>query len=226
MKKTDISQAWCRILPPACGTNMSSMEARRTPTRHHATNRLGRMVGRKLWIPARFEWSDDAWRGIKLERQVIYEMHIGTFTPAGTWLGAAEKLEYLRDTGVTLIEVMPVADFPGKFGWGYDGVQLYAPASIYGTPEDMRAFVDRAHSVGLGVILDVVYNHLGPDGNYLTKFSPFYFTTRYKTDWGEAINFDGEECGPVREFFRENAAFLDSRISFGRLTCRCDPRHP
>jgi maltooligosyltrehalose trehalohydrolase len=113
----------------------------------------------------------------------------------------------LRDTGVTLIEVMPVADFPGKFGWGYDGVQLYAPASIYGTPNGMRAFVDRAHSVGLGVTLDVVYNHLGPDGNYLTKFSPFYVTTRYTTDWGEAINFDGEERGPVREFFRENAAY-------------------
>lgn len=157
--------------------------------------------------PASFQWSDDAWPGIKLEGQVIYEAHVGTFTPEGTWLAAAEKLEYLRDTGVTLIEVMPIADFPGKFGWGYDGVQLYAPASIYGTPDHVRSFVDRAHSAGLAVILDVVYNHLGPDGNYLTKFSPFYFTTRYETDWGEAINFDGEESAPVREFFRENAAY-------------------
>jgi maltooligosyltrehalose trehalohydrolase len=157
--------------------------------------------------PGCFQWSDDAWPGIKLEGQVIYEMHLGTFTSEGTWMAAAAKLEYLRDTGISLIEVMPVADFPGKFGWGYDGVQLYAPASIYGTPDDMRTFVDRAHSVGLAVILDVVYNHLGPDGNYLTKFSPFYVTTRYKTDWGEAINFDGEESGPVREFFRENAAY-------------------
>ncbi len=157
--------------------------------------------------PDSFRWSDADWPGIKLEGQVLYEMHLGTFTPQGVWRSAAEKLPYLRDTGVTVIEVMPVADFPGKFGWGYDVVQPYAPASIYGTPEDMRAFVNQAHATDLAVILDVVYNHLGPDGNYLTKFSPFYFTTRHKTDWGEAINFDGPESGPVREFFRENAAY-------------------
>lgn len=157
--------------------------------------------------PRSFRWSDDSWPGAKLEGQIMYELHLGTFTPEGTWLGASEKLEYMRDTGITLLEVMPVADFPGKFGWGYDGVQPYAPASIYGTPDHMRTFVDRAHSVGLAVILDVVYNHIGPDGNYLTKFSPFYLTTRYKTDWGDAINFDGEQSGPVREFFRENAAY-------------------
>ena len=102
---------------------------------------------------------------------------------------------------------MPVADFPGKFGWGYDGVQPYSPASIYGAPDDMRIFVDKAHSLGLGVILDVVYNHLGPDGNYLTKFSSYYLTDKYETDWGQAINFDGEHSGPVRDFFRENAAY-------------------
>jgi maltooligosyltrehalose trehalohydrolase len=157
--------------------------------------------------PTSFQWSDDAWQGIQLQGQVIYELHLGTFTPEGTWSAAARKLDYLKDTGITLIEVMPVADFPGQFGWGYDGVQPYAPASIYGTPDEMRTFVDRAHALGLGVILDVVYNHLGPDGNYLPKFSSFYLTTRYKTDWGEAINFDGEERGPVREFFRENAAY-------------------
>lgn len=157
--------------------------------------------------PASFRWSDGAWAGIKLEGQVIYELHLDTFTREGSWLAAAEKLEYLRDTGITLIEVMPLADFPGRFGWSYDGVQPYAPASIYGTPDDMRTFVDHAHSFGLGVILDVVYNHIGPDGNYLTKYSRFYLTTRYKTDWGEAINFDGEERGPVREFFRENAVY-------------------
>ncbi|MBV9304456.1 MAG: malto-oligosyltrehalose trehalohydrolase [Acidobacteriaceae bacterium] len=157
--------------------------------------------------PAAFRWSDRDWPGIKLPGQIIYELHLGTFTAGGTWLSAAEKLEYLRDTGITSVEVLPVANFPGKFGWGYDGVQLYAPASIYGVPNDMRLFVDRAHALGIGVILDVVYNHLGPDGNYLTKFSPFYFTKRHKTDWGEAINFDGEESGPVREFFRENAAY-------------------
>ncbi len=156
---------------------------------------------------AAFRWSDHQWPGVKLEGQVIYEMHIGTFTKEGTWASAAEKLAYLRDTGITLVEVMPVAEFPGRFGWGYDGVQPYAPAAIYGTPEDMRAFIDRAHAMGIGVILDVVYNHLGPDGNYLSKYSPYYFTRKYSTDWGEAINFDGEKSAPVREYFRENAAY-------------------
>ncbi len=154
-----------------------------------------------------FVWTDHDWPGIQLKGQVIYELHLGTFTPEGTWAAAADKLEYLRDTGITVIEVMPVADFPGRFGWGYDGVQPYAPAGIYGTPDDMRSFVNRAHSLRLAVILDVVYNHLGPDGNYLPKFSRFYLTDKHKTDWGQAINFDGEQSGPVREFFRENAAY-------------------
>ncbi len=154
-----------------------------------------------------FAWSDGEWSGVKLAHQVIYELHLGTFTPGGTWLSATEKLQYLHDTGITLIEVMPVADFPGKFGWGYDGVQPYAPASIYGTANHMREFVDKAHQFGLGVVLDVVYNHLGPDGNYLPKFSPFYLTEKHTTDWGQATNFDGDENGPVREFFRENAAY-------------------
>ena len=144
---------------------------------------------------------------MKLQGQVIYEMHLGTFTPEGNWSSAAKKLEYLKDTGITLIEVMPVSDFPGKFGWGYDGVQPYAPAAIYGRPDDMRTFVDRAHGLGIGVILDVVYNHLGPDGNYFTKFSSFYCTEKHTTDWGPAINFDGEHCAPVREFVLENAAY-------------------
>ncbi len=157
--------------------------------------------------PNSFPWSDANLHAVKLEGQVIYELHLGTFTQGGTWLSAAEKLEYLQETGITLIEVMPIADFPGKFGWGYDGVQPYAPASIYGTPDQMREFVDRAHALGIGVILDVVYNHLGPDGNYLAKFSPFYFTEKHRTDWGQAINFDGEESEGVREFFRENAAY-------------------
>src|SRR3954452_15132830 len=126
--------------------------------------------------PHAFTWTDENWPGITLKGQVLYEMHLATFTEGGTWPAAAEKLPYLRDTGITALEVMPVADFPGKFGWGYDGVQPYAPAFIYGTPDDMRAFVDRAHALGVGVLLDVVYNHLGPDGNYLTKFSPYYFS--------------------------------------------------
>jgi len=157
--------------------------------------------------PATFAWTDHDWRGVQLRAQVVYELHLGTFTQEGTWAAAASKLEYLRDTGITVIEVMPIADFPGRFGWGYDGVQPYAPAMIYGTPDEMRSFVNRAHSLGVAVILDVVYNHLGPDGNYLPKFSPFYLTDKHETDWGQAINFDGEQSGPVREFFRENAAY-------------------
>ena len=157
--------------------------------------------------PGAFAWSDDGWDGVRLPGQVIYELHLGTFTERGDWNSAAEKLPYVRDTGISIVELMPVADFPGKFGWSYDGVQPYAPASIYGTPDEMRRFVDRAHSCGLGVILDVVYNHMGPDGNYLPHFSPFYFSKEIKTDWGPAINFDGEQCGPVREFFLQNAAY-------------------
>lgn len=154
-----------------------------------------------------FRWTDSNWPGVKLKGQAIYELHLGTFTKAGTWAGAAEKLEYLRNTGITLIEIMPIADFPGKYGWGYDGVGLFAPVAIYGTPRDMRSFVDRAHSLSLGVILDVVYNHLGPDGNYLAKFSSHYFSRRDETDWGTAINFDGKHREAVREFYRSNAAY-------------------
>jgi maltooligosyltrehalose trehalohydrolase len=157
--------------------------------------------------PNAFAWTDENWRGISLEGQVIYELHLGTFTQGGTWETATAKLSYLRDTGVTAIEVMPVADFPGRFGWGYDGVQPFAPASIYGRPEQMRSFVNDAHALGLAVILDVVYNHIGPDGNYFPHYSPFYFSREHKTDWGAAINFDGENSGPVREFFIANAEY-------------------
>jgi maltooligosyltrehalose trehalohydrolase len=153
-----------------------------------------------------FPWTDQKWRGVALPHQVIYEMHIGTFTQQGTWSSAQAELPHLAETGVTVLEVMPVAEFPGRFGWGYDGVQWFAPANIYGTPDDFRRFVDRAHSLGLGVILDVVYNHLGPDGNYLTKFAPQYFCEK-KTDWGAAINFDGDDCGPVREYCISNACY-------------------
>lgn len=154
-----------------------------------------------------FQWSDQKWRGVKLLGQVIYEMHLGTFTEGGAWTSAAEKLEYLRDTGITLVEVMPVSDFPGRFGWGYDGVQPFAPAHLYGRPDDMRRFVDRAHNAGIGVILDVVYNHLGPDGNYFPEFSPYYFSEKNGTDWGKGINFDGPHCRSVREYFLQNAQY-------------------
>jgi maltooligosyltrehalose trehalohydrolase len=157
--------------------------------------------------PEAFRWSDHAWPGTPLHGQVIYELHVGTFTKEGTWEAASGELTELAALGITVIEVMPVAEFPGRFGWGYDGVDLFAPTRLYGTPDDFRRFVDRAHAAGLGVILDVVYNHIGPDGNYLKQFAADYFTDRYKNEWGEALNFDGPNSGPVREFFLANAAY-------------------
>ena len=155
--------------------------------------------------PSSFRWTDDAWTGLSDRGQVFYELHIGTMTTEGTYRAAAEELAELAGLGVTAVEVMPLAEFPGKFGWGYDGVDLFAPYHGYGTPDDFRAFVDRAHAEGLGVILDVVYNHFGPDGNYLGEFSDTYISTKHKTEWGEALNFDGEGCEGVRELVLANA---------------------
>lgn len=157
--------------------------------------------------PGTFTWTDQAWRGVTPERRVIYEMHIGTFTPEGTWAAATAQLPHLADLGVTLLEVMPVADFPGRYGWGYDGVNLYAPTRLYGRPDDFRRFVDRAHALGLGVLLDVVYNHLGPDGNYLRQFSDDYFSETHKNDWGDSMNFDDKDSKSTREFFIANAGY-------------------
>lgn len=157
--------------------------------------------------PDDFVWSDGAWRGVAREQLVVYELHIGSFTPAGDWQSAARELPALAGLGITCIELMPVAEFPGRFGWGYDGVNLFAPTHLYGPPDDFRRFVDQAHALGIAVILDVVYNHLGPDGNYLKSFSAAYFTDRYLNEWGEAVNFDGVDAGPVREFFLANAGY-------------------
>jgi maltooligosyltrehalose trehalohydrolase len=157
--------------------------------------------------PACFAWTDGEWRGAGLEGQVIYEMHIGTFTREGTWEAARRELPELAELGITVVEVMPVADFPGRFGWGYDGVGWFAPVAIYGGPDDFRRFVDQAHRVGIGVTLDVVYNHIGPDGNYLGEFSRDYFSSRYENEWGEALNFDGENCAGLRELVTTNAAY-------------------
>jgi maltooligosyltrehalose trehalohydrolase len=154
---------------------------------------------------SRFEWSDAGWRGVALEDLVLYELHVGTFTPSGTFAGVIERLPYLRDFGVTAIELMPVADFPGARNWGYDGVALFAPARCYGRPDDLRRLVDAAHQLELGVILDVVYNHLGPDGNYLGCFSPYYFSKRHQTPWGDAVNLDDAHSDMVRAFLVENA---------------------
>jgi maltooligosyltrehalose trehalohydrolase len=157
--------------------------------------------------PGSYAWHDHAWSGVSLIGQVLYEMHIGTFTPEGTWSAAAKQLSRLAETGVTLLEIMPVAEFQGRFGWGYDGVDLFAPTRLYGNPDDFRSFVDEAHRYGLGVILDVVYNHFGPSGNYVVQFSADYISKRHRTDWGDAINFDGANSQPVREFFIANAGY-------------------
>ena len=157
--------------------------------------------------PSCFRWTDAAWRGPASTGRVIYEMHVGTFTKEGTWEAASRELPALAALGATVIELMPVADFCGSFGWGYDGVSLYAPTHLYGKPDDLRLFVDRAHAAGLAVILDVVYNHVGPDGNYFKSYSPDYFSKRYENEWGEPINFDGARAAPVREFFVANAGY-------------------
>ena len=157
--------------------------------------------------PNQYRWADASWPGIEMPGQVIYEMHIGTFTPEGTWKAASQLLPHLAETGITLLEIMPVADFAGGFGWGYDGVSMFAPTRLYGAPDDFRAFVDRAHQLGLGVILDVVYNHFGPDGNYLMEFSKDYVSDRYENEWGDPINFDGPNSEPVREFIVSNARY-------------------
>ena len=134
----------------------------------------------------------------------IYELHTGTFTSEGTWAAAAVHFERLKRLGINAIQLMPIAEFPGEFGWGYDGVGWFAPTRLYGRPDDLRTFVDEAHGHGLGVLLDVVYNHLGPDGNYLARFAREYFTDRYSNEWGEALNFDGAKAAAVRELVLAN----------------------
>jgi maltooligosyltrehalose trehalohydrolase len=164
--------------------------------------------------PTKFRWSDAEWPGLILEGQITYEMHIGTFTREGTWRSAAQQLLELARIGITVVEMMPVAEFPGRFGWGYDGVDLFAPSHLYGTPDELRAFVDRAHSLGLSVILDVVYNHFGPDGNYLGVFSDNYLIRGKGHEWGDVINFDGPSSGPVREFFITNGRYWIEEFHF------------
>ena len=161
----------------------------------------------QLVDPGAFAWSDQAWRGVKLKGQVCYELHLGTFTPEGNWTAATAHLAELAEVGITLLELMPVSDFSGKFGWGYDGVNLFAPSRLYGEPDGMREFVDEAHRLGLGVILDVVYNHVGTVGDFLSEFSADYYTTKYSNDWGAALNFDGPGGDGTREFVITNARY-------------------
>ena len=157
--------------------------------------------------PRAFEWTDDAWQGRPWREAVVYELHIGTFTGAGTFAAAIGKLDHLAACGVTAIEVMPVADFAGTRNWGYDGVLPFAPDAAYGAPGDFKRFVVEAHARGLMVLLDVVYNHFGPEGNYLSRYAPQFFNAAHQTPWGAAINFDGEHAENVRAFFVHNALY-------------------
>jgi malto-oligosyltrehalose trehalohydrolase len=157
--------------------------------------------------PKAHRWTDSDWKGRPWKEAVLYELHVGTFTEDGTFLAAIQRLDHLVDLGVTGIELMPVADFPGRWNWGYDGAFLYAPDSSYGRPEDMKTLIQEAHARGLMILLDVVYNHFGPDGNYLPLYAPNTLTDRHKTDWGDAVNFDGDGSRAVREFTIHNALY-------------------
>ncbi len=172
----------------------------------------------------RYAWNDEGWKGLRLEGLVLYELHLGTFTSEGTWNAAEEHLPRLRDLGVTAIEIMPVAEFSGEFGWGYDGVDLFAPYHVYGKPDEMRRFIDHAHALGLGVILDVVYNHFGPEGCYHHAFSSYYLhKERGRNDWGDALNFDGPHNEGVREYFVANAGYWIAEYHLDGL--RLDATH-
>ena len=175
--------------------------ARPDPVSRHQPN--GVHAPSRIVAAGGFPWTDGGWRGVPRGDLVIYELHVGTFSPEGTFAGVAERLPYLRDLGVTAVELMPVAAFPGDRNWGYDGVYLYAPHTAYGGPEGLKRLADACHAHGLALILDVVYNHLGPEGNYLGDYGP-YFTDRYRTPWGDALNFDGPDSDDVRRFFVDN----------------------
>ena len=167
--------------------------------------------------PAAYEWGDDAWTGRPWHETVLYELHVGTFTPRGTFAAVMERLPYLAALGVTAVELMPIADFPGGRGWGYDGVLPFAPDASYGRPEDLKRLIDAAHALGLMMFLDVVYNHFGPEGNYLHAYAPTFFTERHHTPWGPAINFDGRESRPVRDFFVHNTLYWLEEYRFDGL---------
>ena len=155
--------------------------------------------------PGAYAWKDAGWQGVPQKELVFYELHVGTFSPEGTYDGVRQKLPYLKELGITALELMPLADFPGERGWGYDPAAFFAPAHAYGAPDELRRLIDEAHAQGLAVFLDVVYNHFGPDGAYLPAYSPFVFTDRHHTPWGQAVNLDGQGSEGVRRFFLENA---------------------
>jgi maltooligosyltrehalose trehalohydrolase len=173
--------------------------------------------------PLGYDWKDTDWRGRPWSTAVIYELHVGTFTPEGTYAAAAQRLPELAALGITAIELMPLAAFPGTRNWGYDGVLQFAPAAAYGTPDELKRLVDAAHAAGLMVLLDVVYNHFGPEGNYLHAYAPQFFNPRHQTPWGAGINFDGERRDPVRSFYVHNALYWLEEFHFDGL--RMDAIH-
>lgn len=190
-----------------------SLERPDPASRHqpHGVHGASRVVN-----PKAFAWTDAAWQGLPMAEYVIYELHIGTFTPEGTFEAAIGKLAYLRDLGVTAVEIMPVAQFPGERNWGYDGAYIYAAQNTYGGPRGLKALVNECHNLGMACVLDVVYNHLGPEGTYLGDFGP-YFTNRYSTPWGAALNFDGDHSDEVRRYFLDNALTWFSEYHFDAL---------
>lgn len=167
--------------------------------------------------PASFDWDDDGWRGRPWSEVVAYELHVGCFTAAGSFAAAAEQLPRLAELGITAVQLMPLADFPGDFGWGYDGVLPFAPYHGYGSPDDLKRFVQAAHRLGLMVFADVVYNHFGPDGNYLHAYAPDFFSDRHRTAWGAALNFDGDGSAAVRDFIVDNALYWIEEFRFDGL---------
>jgi len=182
--------------------------------------------------PTTYRWQDEGWPGLGPDNLAIYELHIGTFTPEGTFDAAITRLPDLHALGITAVELMPLAEFPGRRNWGYDGVDLYAPFSGYGGPEGLRRLVDAAHALGLGVLLDVVYNHFGPDGNYLRVYASDYFTDRHTTPWGDAVNYDGPNSEHVRHFVLQNVRYwlheyhLDGlRLDATHAIVDTSPRH-
>jgi len=178
------------------------------PFQDPASSAITKLHDRSIVVDqSSYGWKDQAWKRPPFRDLVIYEVHVGTFTEAGTFRGLISRLPFLKDLGVNAIELLPVADFPGERNWGYDGVLLYAPAKDYGTPDDLKALVDESHAMGIAIILDVVYNHLGPDGNYLPACSRQFFSRSHETPWGKGFNFDGAGSKPVRDFFRENLIY-------------------
>ncbi|WP_295986129.1 malto-oligosyltrehalose trehalohydrolase [uncultured Variovorax sp.] len=221
------AQGWHRLTVPQAaqgdsyafrlpdGTRVPDPASRFNPEDVHGPSRVV--------DPHGFAWTDDAWRGRPWEEAVVYELHVGTFTDEGTFEAARQRLEELAELGITAVELMPLADFPGRRNWGYDGVLPFAPDASYGTPDDLKALVDTAHSLGLMVLLDVVYNHFGPEGNYLHAYCPEFFNPAHQTPWGPAINFDGEASRTVRDFFIHNACYWIEEFRFDGL--RMDAIH-